>query len=188
MDVQPHRERPRSFHPHVVDSPPAPRSTPGWDVGPERRIDDGRSLARALGWFSIGLGALEIFGARQLTYFLGVDERHTTLIRAYGVREVLTGISIMSERTPAPGVWGRVAGDALDLATLGMAFRRDDPSPRGVAIAALAVAGAAALDITSAMQLTRTQNRTQRRDHGRARGNGRTTAQGRFSERYGDAS
>lgn len=185
MDVQPQRERPRAFHPHFLDNPPPARGTPGWDTGPERRIDDGRTLARALAWFSIGLGALEIFGARHLARFLGVDERHTTLIRAYGVREVLTGISIMRDRTPTIGVWSRVAGDALDLATLGMAFRRDEPDPRGIAIAALAVAGATALDITSALQLARTEARL--RGNGRPHANGRATSGERLAPRFGES-
>ncbi|MHB1169977.1 MAG: cyclase dehydrase [Longimicrobiales bacterium] len=171
MDGQSHRQRPRSFYPHFIDDPPPQHGAPGWDMGPERRIDDGRTMARALAWLSVGLGAFEIVGARALTRFLGVDERHTTRIRLYGVREVLTGISIMKQRTPALSMWSRVAGDAVDLATLGMAFRRDDPRPRAVALAALAVAGAAALDITSAFQLTRTQ--AQIRRHSGAAGNGR---------------
>jgi hypothetical protein len=188
MDVQPHRDRPRSFYPHFVDDPPPRHGRPGWDMGPERRIDDGRTLARAMAWFSIGLGALEILGARPLTRFLGVDERHTTLIRAYGVREVLTGISIMAERTPTIGVWSRVAGDALDMATLGMAFRRDDPRPGGVALAALAVAGAAALDITSAVKLSRTQARMEQRENGRMNADGRRTSPARLTaHNHGDA-
>ena len=171
MDGQSHRQRPRSFYPHFIDDPPRQHGAPGWDMGPERRIDDGRTMARALAWFSIGLGAFEIVGARPLARFLGVDDRHTKRIRVYGVREVLTGISIMKQRTPALSMWSRVAGDAIDLASLGMAFRRDDPRPRAVALVALAVVGAAALDITSAFQLTRTQTHIRR--HSGASGNGR---------------
>jgi hypothetical protein len=151
--------RPRSFYPGFIDQPPPQHGAPGWDIGPERRIDDGRTLARGLAWFSIGLGLFELFGARRLTSFLGIDDRHATLIRAYGVREIATGVGIMAERTPAVGVWSRVAGDALDMATLGLAFRRDEPRTSRVALAMIAVAGAAAVDIACARQLTRTRVR-----------------------------
>jgi hypothetical protein len=67
---------------------------PGWDVGPERRIDDGRTSARGLAWFSIALGAFELLAAEKLTDFLGVDERHDNLIRAYGCREIASGVAI----------------------------------------------------------------------------------------------
>lgn len=158
--------RPRSFYPDFTDQPPPKHGAPGWDVGPERRIDDGRTLARGLAWFSIGLGLFELMGARRLAGFLGIDERHTTLIRAYGVREIATGVGIMVERTPAVGVWSRVAGDALDMATLGLAFRRDEPRTGRVALAMLAVAGATAVDVICAQQLTRTSARlnARRRD------------------------
>src|SRR3954462_5910768 len=38
------------------------------------------SLARSLGWFSLGLGALELFGAKSLCRWMGT-EQHETLIR-----------------------------------------------------------------------------------------------------------
>lgn len=158
MEVRMQNRPPRSFYPDATTQPPPRYGAPGWDIGPERRIDDGRTLARGLAWFSFGLGLLEIFGARRLTEFLDIDERHTNLIRAYGVREVAAGIAILSERTPTAAVWGRVAGDALDLATLAMAFRRDDPKAERIGVAMLAVAGAAALDIMCAQQLERTSD------------------------------
>lgn len=158
MEVQTHGRPPRSFYPDAATQPPPQHGAPGWDMGPERRIDDGRTMARGLAWFSFGLGMLEVFAAPQVARFLGVDDRHTNLIRAYGVREVASGAAILMERTPNAGVWSRVAGDALDLATLALAFRGDDPNSRRIGVAMLAVAGAAALDITCALQLEHTSS------------------------------
>lgn len=41
--------RPRSFHPSMATGAPAPTRPPGWDLGPERRIDDGQALAALMG-------------------------------------------------------------------------------------------------------------------------------------------
>ena len=57
------------------------------------------TLARSLGWFSLGLGALELFGAKSLCRWMGT-EQHETLIRAYGAREMATGIGVLTSRDP----------------------------------------------------------------------------------------
>lgn len=147
-------ERPRAFYPDYTDHAPAPPQTPGWDTGLERQMDDGRTLARGLGWFSIGLGLVEVLSPRTVTDALGVDDRHTALVRLYGMREIASGVGILAERTPTAGVMSRVAGDALDLATLGLAFRNDNPRRSAVLTAIAAVAGVAALDIMCAKQLS----------------------------------
>lgn len=76
-------------------------------------------LSRGLGWFSIGLGALELLMGRGLANALGMP-RQSWLVRAYGVREIAKGVGILSSprRQREPWLWARVAGDALDMATL----------------------------------------------------------------------
>ena len=54
------------------------------------------TLARGLGWFSIGLGLAELLAPAQGRRFLGMEE-HTGLIRAYGAREIATGIGILTQ-------------------------------------------------------------------------------------------
>jgi hypothetical protein len=108
------------------------------------------SLARSLGWFSLALGAMELLAPRALTRALGVRGREE-LVAAYGVREIATGIGILSAADPAPWIWGRVGGDALDLTTLAawLGGRR-----RGnVLLALAAVAGVTALDVICARSL-----------------------------------
>src|SRR4051795_6140533 len=73
-------------------------------------------MARNLGWFSLGLGALEILAPRRITHALGM-EGDEALVRAYGVREVASGILSLSTDKQV-GLWSRVAGDGLDIATL----------------------------------------------------------------------
>jgi hypothetical protein len=110
-------------------------------------------LAQGLGWFSIGLGAAELMAPQQLARFLGMEE-HTQLIRAYGAREIATGIGILSQEDPTPWMWGRVGGDALDLGTLALGLERDNPQRGNVGLAIAAVAGVMALDIVCAQRLS----------------------------------
>jgi len=77
-----------------------------------------RSLARGLGWFSIGLGVVQLLAPRQVSRFIGMPGSEG-MIRACGVREIATGIGILMADDPKPWIYGRVGGDALDLAGLG---------------------------------------------------------------------
>lgn len=145
--------RARAFEPGLADSLSLPRRMPGWDVGPERRIDDGRTLARVLGWAGIGLGALEVLAPHRIAAFLGVDEEHAGLIRLMGLREIAQSVVILNAKDPKPGIYARIAGDALDIAALGAVLASDD-SNSGPAAASLAfVAGVTAADVTCAAQL-----------------------------------
>ena len=84
------------------------------------------ALARGLGWFSLGLGLAELIAPRLLGRALGM-ERQSGLLQAYGVREIATGLGILMSRDPTPWICGRIAGDALDLATLAAGLSRDGP-------------------------------------------------------------
>lgn len=112
-----------------------------------------RKAARALGWFSIGLGAIEVVAPGWLQRQLGV-KGHSGLTRFYGMRELLAGAGILGRANPAPWVWSRVAGDALDLLTLGMGAAGSRRKGRmGLAIAS--VAAVTALDALVARRLSR---------------------------------
>ncbi len=77
-----------------------------------------RVPARALGWFSIGLGVAELVMPRSLARAAGMPNV-PVLTRLYGLREIGVGIGLLTSKDPAPWLWGRVAGDALDMATVG---------------------------------------------------------------------
>jgi hypothetical protein len=146
--------RARAFRPEMADSVGSATETPGWNLDTERRTADGKVLARGLGWFSIGLGLYELLAPRHLARTLGMEDQ-TGLIQAYGVREIATGVGILARRRPVEFVWGRVAGDALDLATLAAGLSGDNPKRGNVAIAMGAVAGVALLDVLCASELSR---------------------------------
>lgn len=115
----------------------------------------GRNLSRALGWFSVGLGVAELVAPRRVGRLAGLGGRGT-LVRAYGLREIANGIAILTAKdaaTASTWVWGRVAGDAVDLSTLAVGLvgsRRSSGHPLG---AMLAVAGVALLDLACARTL-----------------------------------
>lgn len=109
-------------------------------------------LAAQLGWCSIALGAIELMAARQLARALGMRGQEA-LIRAYGVRELVKGVGILTSPNPTPWLWGRVAGDALDFGTLAFAYR-SSPNRRNVALAMANVAATAAVDVLAARQLS----------------------------------
>jgi len=153
MAVTTETTRPRAFDPSMASGAPARVAPPSWDVGPERRIDDGRTQARGLGWFSIGLGILELAATERLCESLGMEE-YEDLVRLFGLREIATGIGILSsQQDPTNWIRGRVAGDVLDLALLATAL--SDNRRRGRVLGAIgAVAGATALDVLCHRQLT----------------------------------
>jgi hypothetical protein len=130
------------------------------------------ALAEGLGWFSIALGALEVLAPRSLSRALGLEEQ-MGLVRACGVREIATGIGILTTDNPKPWIWGRLAGDALDLAGLTMGLRHDNPRKGTVALALAAVAGVTLLDGACAAELSHSEARerfTPMRDYSNRRG------------------
>jgi hypothetical protein len=152
MDNGMDTERPRVFDPSQA-TPGLVPPRPGWDAT-ELRGDGGEGLANYLGWLSIGVGLAEALAPERLAEALGMEDR-TDLIRAFGVRGIVKGMGILAQRHPTPWMWARVAGDALDLATLATHLGADNPRRRNVAAAVAAVAGMAVLDVMCATQLAR---------------------------------
>ncbi len=132
---------------------------------PDRSLTTTDRVARGLGWFSIVLGVAELVAPGRLAKSLGLEGQER-LLQAYGGREIGAGIWALSD-TPAPAIWGRVAGDLVDLATLAAGLRgADDEQRRNAWIALAAVAGITAVDILTAASLTAEQSE-RRGDTGR---------------------
>jgi uncharacterized membrane protein len=120
---------------------------------PRRHAARDQKLARGLGWFSIALGVTELLAPRKICQIAGIDER-TANIRACGMREIATGLGILS-KPQAPGLlWTRVAGDAIDLGMLARAAPSRPHNGRAKTLAAIAVAGVTAVDIYAARRMT----------------------------------
>ena len=61
-------------------------------------------------------------------------------MRSYGAREIAAGVLSLSTEKQA-GLWSRVAGDGLDVATLVSGLRNDNPQRNNVAFALMMVLG-----------------------------------------------
>ncbi|HEX7087719.1 MAG TPA: SRPBCC family protein [Vicinamibacterales bacterium] len=144
----------------------APLPEPSGDVPgavteplPPGQHDNGRpdGLAGGLGWMSLALGAAATATPERVAHLIGLpDERETRgVIRAVGFREIASGAGILARKPPTGWLWARLAGDVMDLALIGSAFRRDDVDTRRLTTAAGAVAGIAALDALVAQAMRR---------------------------------
>ena len=125
----------------------------------QRRNSGTDALATGLGLFSIGLGLAEIAAPRGMARLIGVrdDDEMLGVVRAYGARELANGVAILAEPDRAAWLWGRVGGDAVDLATLAQAEKTDSSR---TAAAAAAVLGVTALDVLCAVLLGRQNGST----------------------------
>lgn len=124
------------------------------------------SLSRNLGWFSIGLGLVELLTPRSFARSIGVAEENQNLIRLLGARELAAGAGLLARPKPTSHMWSRVLGDVMDLALLGKALARHDSQPaafrgfrddarRRTAGAFVAVAAVTAVDVAVSLALTR---------------------------------
>ena len=114
------------------------------------------ALAKGLGVFSIGLGLAELLAPRSFCRAFGMEGQEN-LFRAYGVRELATGVAIMMSHDPTPWMWGRVGGDAIDLATMAVGAdpkgAEESDQKRNLGVAVAAVAGVTVLDAICAVGL-----------------------------------
>ena len=124
----------------------------------EQQAQQAAPLATALGWFSIGMGVAHLIAPRALGATIGVEGR-PLLLRAIGAREVMSGVGILG-RSGRPGwLWSRVAGDAMDLALLGMAAKTATRTQRQrIAMATTFVAAMASLDVITSVRQARAAN------------------------------
>jgi hypothetical protein len=98
------------------------------------------TVITALGWFSIGLGVAELIAHRQVNAVSGMKAQ-TGVLRGYGLREIATGIGILTSENPRPWLWGRVAGDVLDVATVAATADTRRQGRLGASFAALLSVG-----------------------------------------------
>ena len=125
-------------------------------------------LARALGWFSIGLGAIQLLIPGRLLRAVGLRPTggRRMLTRLIGVRELSAVPGLLAASAPVGWLAARAAGDVVDFMLLarGLGDRRTDR--RRTSIAMGAVGGVLAIDLAATM-LARQKARGRSRHHGR---------------------
>lgn len=121
------------------------------------------ALATGLGWFSMGLGIAEVAAPGLVARLIGVedDDDSRELLRAAGMREMASGIGLLTRQRRTGWMWARVGGDVVDLAMLGSAFRSEPVQRNRLIAATAAVAGVAALDVLCGTRLSRSGEDTE---------------------------
>ncbi|HEX8701120.1 MAG TPA: hypothetical protein VF815_19905 [Myxococcaceae bacterium] len=104
---------------------------------------------QGLGWLSVGLGLTELTFAEGICRVLGARGR-AGVVRLLGARELFTGVGLLSQKNAQPWVWGRVAGDAIDLALLGTTLGRARGSSAWRFTTLVSVLGITLVDILTA--------------------------------------
>ena len=131
-------------------------------AGPHSAAD----LGIALGWLGVGIGLAEFLMPRTVARASGMDE-HTHVLRAFGLRGLVSGTGLLV-RPHKPGwLWLRVVGDVLDLGFLALSRKRD--CDRRAVLASALVAGVTMLDLLAALDNQRLAHAGQRSESGAIR-------------------
>lgn len=148
------------------------------------------ALSEGLGWFSIALGLAQVAAPRQVARLIGVreDDNVQNAMRACGLREIASGVGILSSSRPTGWLWARVGGDLMDMALLGREARNPDSNRERVGAAALAVAGVTALDVMASVQQSIDGGAAERGTPYRLRAGGDQRTRSHAEPRFADGS
>ncbi|MBV9826932.1 MAG: cyclase dehydrase [Alphaproteobacteria bacterium] len=132
--------------------------------GRSRSMHD--QMAAGLGYFSIALGLAELVVPQAIRRAAGI-EAPDALVRGYGAREIANGIAILTTHDATPWIWARVAGDALDIATVAIAppQRHGAEGRRTWALGALLAVTAIDLFCASCLNAEKGGRKTARADY-----------------------
>ncbi|MEU4475568.1 SRPBCC family protein [Micromonospora sp. NPDC023888] len=120
--------------------------------------DDVQRRGRRLGWMSLGLGVAQLAAPDTVRRISGVDDSPTTrtVVPLVGARELIHAAGLLTSRRKSTWAWTRVVGDAMDLASLGVAIaHRNGRRRRRLVGVTGAVVGITVVDLLTAVQATR---------------------------------
>lgn len=117
------------------------------------------TISRALGWFSAGLGAVQLVAPGHLLRLIGVvpTPGRAILTRLVGVRELSTVPGLLSTSLPTGWLAARVGGDLMDLALLTTAHGLSTSRRSRVRTAIGAVGAILAIDAATMVAARRAQ-------------------------------
>lgn len=128
-----------------------------------RTVSERRTAA--LGWFSVGLGVVQLVAPGHVARLIGVSDRSRTraLLRIVGLREIGCGIGLLSNPRAPGWAWARVAGDLMDAALLGSAMGANKFAATRTVAAAAGVLAVSAADAQTARALDRSRQGERKR-------------------------
>ncbi|GAA4568623.1 SRPBCC family protein [Planotetraspora kaengkrachanensis] len=119
-------------------------------------------LAHVLGWASLTLGAMQLAAPRAVARISGVDDSPAArvAIPLAGSRQLLHAATLLHGRDHAPGLWSRLAGDAVDVTSLtGALVGRTGTRRRRIAAVTAGVIAVTAVDAYAALRIRRARGR-----------------------------
>jgi uncharacterized membrane protein len=148
----------------VIETPPRERDRErerdnDGELAPVKpRAGSMRPVLLGLGGLSLALGVAALASPRRVARLVGARNSPTTrwLLRAVGAREMVSGLGILLGRRPAPWLWARTTGDAIDLALLGFALVAPGSQRVRLGVTIGAIAAVGALDAAAARRVAPT--------------------------------
>src|SRR5215208_2395417 len=89
----------QSFHGRVPGNWQQDGFSDGWD-GSAQGARGEESVAKFLGWFSIGLGLTQFLAPRDFARSIGVHDGDENVVRFVGMREIVAGVAILTQPRP----------------------------------------------------------------------------------------
>lgn len=88
------------------------------DLDVDIRTDHGG--AKMMGLFSYALGTAQILRPGSVNRLMGVPDHNPNhaMTRLIGIREIVTGTGVLFGRNTSGWMWGRVAGDIMDVSNV----------------------------------------------------------------------
>jgi uncharacterized membrane protein len=110
------------------------------------------SALQGLGYFRLGLGTAQMLAPEAVAHLIGITcgPRTRLTMRLVGLREIASGVGILTQQRPVPWLWSRVAGDVMDLGLLTLALLDGHNHRPRVASSMAAVAGVTTADLRTA--------------------------------------
>jgi uncharacterized membrane protein len=126
-------------------------------IADSNRGTGGEKLADFLGMLGIGIGLAQLVAPQGVAKLVGVmnpDEDDVNAMRLLGVREIASGVAVLTNHRPVKSRWTRVAGDALGLALLGKTLANPENDRGRTAFALTNVLAIGALDLLCVRELS----------------------------------
>lgn len=126
----------------------------------ERHSENQKRLGNGLGLASLALGGSEFLMPETVAEVSGLDEKYIPVLKAFGIREMVSGFGLLASKNKTPWLWSRVIGDVIDGAFLGWAYanEQDEEKRKKIVLAFTAISPIVLADIAAVVNAARIKN------------------------------
>ena len=111
-------------------------------------------VSMVIGATALGLGMWGTFFPKSVQSTLGVKGSNAAVRGLFGVRELASGVTLLSDPSRADVLWMRAAADIFDIAVLRALDKPENPQRGAARIALGMVLAVTALDIGTAVRMS----------------------------------